>query len=121
MTQLELVRSELNTFRDHLDQACDALNRMDSYAGGCMPDINKIKKTLDKMATQAVSIYNHHAQAVMSRPIVTHEYKGNKIIEYPAGDCVATRFAEDSEDIVSHNFDSLTEAKAWIDKYVKEC
>ena len=67
MTQLELVRSELHTFRDHLDQACDALNRMDDYAGGCMPDINKIKRTLDKMNIQAVEIYNNYAQYELNK------------------------------------------------------
>ena len=121
MTQLELVRNELHEVRTHLDQACDALNRMDSYAGGTMPAITALKAKLDKVERMAVGLYNGYAETQLKREIVEHVYKDNLIIEYPDGQFMGTRFADDSGDVVNKFFDSLTDAKAWIDKYVKEC
>ena len=61
MTNKEIVRNELNELRDNLDRAQDALNRMDDYAEGCMPQITELKRLLDKVECKAVEMYNNYA------------------------------------------------------------
>ena len=67
MTQLELIHSELRTFIDHLDHACDALNRMDDYAHGCLCDIDKIKPLLNRAEKKARKMYNNYAQYELNK------------------------------------------------------
>lgn len=66
MKNVGIVRAELNELRDNLDRAADALNRMDDYSGGCMPDITELKYKLDEIECKAVEIYNRYATTQMS-------------------------------------------------------
>ena len=52
--------------------------------------------------------------------IQKYPYKGNLILKYPDGEYVATMFNGEEDDIISQSYDTLKEAKRWLDNYSEE-
>ena len=63
---VKLVREELHAFRNCIDRACDALNDMDTYTGGCMSDVQDLKLQLNEVEHKAIEMYNKFATALLA-------------------------------------------------------
>jgi len=60
MTNIELIRTELNETRTLIDTLCDKINTMMSMSNDCL-DFRDAKDKLSEVETELVEKYNEYA------------------------------------------------------------